>query len=110
MRQGGLIKKPMDVVPNHLLEQFAREFMQLYPNARLLVASKEDLSRDRRKMLTAKIASGDGDGIFGTHKVVPGPLARRFDPPLRATRIWESAAATSTAVGWAHARAGPVSR
>ena len=59
MRQGGLIKKPMDVVPNHLLEQFAREFMQLYPNARLLVASKEDLSRDRRKMLTAKSASGD---------------------------------------------------
>jgi N12 class adenine-specific DNA methylase len=38
----------MYVVPNHLLEQFAREFMQLYPNARLLVASKEDLSRDRR--------------------------------------------------------------
>ena len=80
MRQGGLIKKPMYVVPNHLLEQFAREFMRLYTNARLPVASKEDLSRDRRKMLTAKIASGDGDGIFGTHKVVPGPLARRFDP------------------------------
>jgi N12 class adenine-specific DNA methylase len=38
----------MYVVPNYLLEQFAREFMQLYPNARLLVASKEDLSRDRR--------------------------------------------------------------
>jgi hypothetical protein len=67
MRQAGLIKKPMYVVPNHLLEQFAREFMQLYPNARLLVASKEDLTRDRRKMLTAKIASGDWDGIIVTH-------------------------------------------
>jgi N12 class adenine-specific DNA methylase len=67
MKQAGLIKKPMYVVPNHLLEQFAREFMQLYPNARLLVASKEDLSRDRRKMLTAKIASGDWDGIIVTH-------------------------------------------
>ena len=85
MRQGGLIKKPMDVVPNHLPEQFAREFMQLYVNARLLVASKEDLSRDRRKMLTAKIASGDGDGIIVTHKVVPGPLARRFDPRMSPT-------------------------
>jgi N12 class adenine-specific DNA methylase len=67
MRQAALIKKPMYVVPNHLLEQFAREFMQLYPNARLLVAAKEDLTRDRRKILTAKIASGDWDGIIVTH-------------------------------------------
>jgi N12 class adenine-specific DNA methylase len=67
MKQAGLIKKPMYVVPNHLLEQFSREFMQLYPNARLLVAAKEDLSRDRRKFLTAKIASGEWDGIIVTH-------------------------------------------
>jgi N12 class adenine-specific DNA methylase len=67
MKQAGLIKKPMYVVPNHLLEQFAREFMQLYPNARLLIAAKEDLSRDRRKLLTAKIASGEWDGIIVTH-------------------------------------------
>jgi hypothetical protein len=57
MRQAGLIKKPMIVVPNHLLEQFAREFQQGYPNAHLLVASKEDFTRDRRKLLTAKIAT-----------------------------------------------------
>ena len=67
MKQAGLVKKPMYVVPNHLLEQFSREFMQLYPNAKLLVAAKEDLSRDRRKMLTAKIASGEWDGIIVTH-------------------------------------------
>src|SRR5256886_14753187 len=67
LKQAGLIKKPMYVVPNHLLEQFAREFMQLYPNARLLVASKEDLTRERRKFLTAKIASGEWDGIIVTH-------------------------------------------
>jgi N12 class adenine-specific DNA methylase len=67
MKQAGLLKKPMYVVPNHLLEQFAREFMQLYPNARLLVAAKEDLTRDRRKFLTAKIASGEWDGIIVTH-------------------------------------------
>jgi N12 class adenine-specific DNA methylase len=67
MKQAGLIKKPMYVVPNHLLEQFSREFMQLYPNARLLVAAKEDLTRDRRKFLTAKIASGEWDGIIVTH-------------------------------------------
>ena len=67
MKQAGLIKKPMYVVPNHLLEQFAREFMQLYPNAKLLVAGKEDLTRERRKLLTAKIASGEWDGIIVTH-------------------------------------------
>jgi N12 class adenine-specific DNA methylase len=67
MKQAGLTSKPMYVVPNHLLEQFAREFMQLYPNARLLVAAKEDLTRERRKFLTAKIASGEWDGIIVTH-------------------------------------------
>ena len=67
MKQAGIRKKPMYVVPNHLLEQFAREFMQLYPNAKLLVAAKEDFTRERRKMLTAKIASGDWDGIIVTH-------------------------------------------
>jgi N12 class adenine-specific DNA methylase len=41
--------------------------MQLYPNAKLLVATKEDLARDRRKLLTAKIASGEWDGIIMTH-------------------------------------------
>src|SRR5205807_9690537 len=51
----------------HLLEQFGREFLHLYPNARLLVAGKEDLARQRRKHLTAKIASGDWDGIIVTH-------------------------------------------
>lgn len=67
MKQAGLIKKPMFVVPNHLLEQFAREFLQLYPNGRLLVATKEDLTRNRRKHLTAKVASGEWDGILVTH-------------------------------------------
>ena len=67
MKQAGLIREPIFAVPNHMLEQFGREFMQLYPNARLLVAPKEDLTRDRRKLLTAKIASGEWDGIIVTH-------------------------------------------
>jgi N12 class adenine-specific DNA methylase/SAM-dependent methyltransferase len=67
LKQAGLVTKPIYVVPNHMLEQFSREFMQLYPNARLLVASKEDMSRDNRKFLTAKIASGNWDGIIVTH-------------------------------------------
>src|SRR5262249_8630024 len=67
LRQAGLIRKPLYVVPNHMLEQFGREFMQLYPNARLLIAGKEDFTREKRKALTARIASGDWDGIITTH-------------------------------------------
>ena len=67
LKQAGLRQKPMYVVPNHMLEQFAREFMQLYPNAKLLVAGKEDFARDRRKLLVARIASGEWDGIIVTH-------------------------------------------
>jgi N12 class adenine-specific DNA methylase len=67
MQQAGLITKPLYVVPNHLLAQFARECQQLYPNARLLIAAKEDFTRDRRKLLTAKMASGAWDGIMTTH-------------------------------------------
>jgi N12 class adenine-specific DNA methylase len=67
LKQAGLAKKSLIVVPNHLLEQFAREFMQLYPNAKLLIAAKEDFTKERRKMLTAKIASGDWDAIIVTH-------------------------------------------
>jgi N12 class adenine-specific DNA methylase len=67
LKQAGLVHKPMFVVPNHLLEQFAREFMQLYPNSHLLIAAKEDLTRERRKFLTARIASGQWDGIIVTH-------------------------------------------
>ena len=67
MKQAGLIHKPMYVVPNHMLEQFGREFQQLYPNAHLLIAGKEDFAKERRKLLTAKIASGAWDGIVVTH-------------------------------------------
>ena len=67
MKEAGLIKKPLYVVPNHMLEQFGREFMQLYPNAKLLIAGKEDFTKERRKLLTAKMASGTWDGIILTH-------------------------------------------
>jgi N12 class adenine-specific DNA methylase/tRNA G46 methylase TrmB len=67
LKQAGLAKKSLIAVPNHLLEQFAREFQQLYPNAKLLIATKEDFTKERRKFLTAKIASGDWDTIIVTH-------------------------------------------
>ena len=67
MKQAGLIQKPIFIVPNHLLEQFGREFLHVYPNAKLLMASREDFTRDRRKLLTAKMASQAWDAILVTH-------------------------------------------
>lgn len=64
LRQYGLAKKPMIVVPNHLIGQWSGEFRQLYANAKLLIAEKEDLEQSRRKMFVSKAAMGDWDAII----------------------------------------------
>ncbi len=64
MRQLGLCKKAMVTCPNHLVQQWAGEWRRLYPNAKILVASKEDLEKDNRKKFVSKVALGDWDGII----------------------------------------------
>lgn len=64
MRQLGLCKKAMVAVPNHLVQQWASEWRKLYPNAQILVASKEDLEKDNRQKFVSKVALGDWDGII----------------------------------------------
>ena len=66
-KQAGLARRSVIAVPNHLLEQFAREFQQLYPNAKLLVTTKEDVTAAKRKHFVAKVATGDWDAIIMTH-------------------------------------------
>ena len=63
----GLIQRPMFVIPNHMLDQFSREFMQLYPGARILIADKESMSRAKRREFAARIAAERWDGIVITH-------------------------------------------
>lgn len=63
----GLVNKPAFVVPNHMLEQFAREFKQAYPRARLLIADKDAVSPDARKTFVARSAFGDWDAVLFTH-------------------------------------------
>lgn len=60
----GLISKPMFVVPNHMLEQFANEFQEAYPAARILVADKENFIGDQRRRFVAKAAMNDWDAII----------------------------------------------
>lgn len=64
MRQLGLCKKAMVAVPNHLVQQWASEWRKLYPNAKILVATKEDLEKGNRQKFVSKVALGDWDGII----------------------------------------------
>jgi len=63
----GLCNKSMFVVPNHIIEQFASEFLQLYPAANILVTTKKDFATNNRKKFCAKIATGDFDAIIIGH-------------------------------------------
>lgn len=67
MRRMGLAKKPTIVVPNHLVEQWAADFALLYPNAKVLAATKNDFSAKKRKQLFARIATGDWDAVIVSH-------------------------------------------
>ena len=64
LRRLRLASKPAIVVPNHMLEQFSREFLQLYPQAEILVTQREDLQADRRRQFTARCATGDWDAVI----------------------------------------------
>src|ERR1022692_102054 len=68
LRELGLARKPLIIVPNHLLEQTAREGKQLFPSARILIAAREDLAgAQERKLLAARCATGDWDAVVMTH-------------------------------------------
>ena len=64
LKRLGLAKKSMIVVPNHLTEQWGSEFMQLYPGANILVATKKDFVKDKRQAFFSKIAMGDWDAVI----------------------------------------------
>lgn len=63
----GLCNKSLVVVPNHIIEQFASEFLQLYPSANILVATKKDFETKNRKKFCSRIATGDYDAVIIGH-------------------------------------------
>ncbi len=66
LRRLGLIRKPVCVVPNNMLMQFASDWLQLYPQAKVLAASSEELKVDNRRRFVARVATNDWDGIVMT--------------------------------------------
>ena len=67
LKRLGIVSKPMFVVPNHLLGQWANEILKLYPTANILVATQKDFEKVRRKKLMGKIATGDWDAVLIAH-------------------------------------------
>ena len=67
LKRLGLCQKSLFVVPNHLTEQWAAEFLHLYPNAKLLVTSKKDFEPGNRKTFCSRIATGDYDAVIIGH-------------------------------------------
>ncbi len=63
MKEIGLVQKPLIVVPNHLVVQWANEFRKLYANANVLMATKKDFEKTSRKRFVAKVATGDWDAV-----------------------------------------------
>lgn len=63
----GLCNKSLFVVPNHIVEQFASEYLQLYPSSNILVTTKKDFAKNNRKKFCSKIATGDFDAIIIGH-------------------------------------------
>src|SRR5487761_1847065 len=98
LRRLGMVRKPAVIVPNHMLEQFAREWLQLYPQARVLVAGREDLQRDRRRAFIARCATGDWDGVVisrSAFEKIPLSAAEQqayMDRELAQMRSWHEAA------------------
>ena len=77
----GLVNKPMLVVPNHLLEQWAGDFKRLYPNSNVLAATKDDSSAKNRQELMSRIATGNWDAVIVTHSAF-GKLKMSKDAQL----------------------------
>ena len=92
LRRLGMVRKPCLVVPNHMLEQFSREFLQLYPQARVLAASSSDLAGEKRRRFVARAASNDWDAVLMTRSaferipVTPETHARYVEKELHEAR------------------------
>lgn len=67
LKRLGIVSKPMFVVPNHLLGQWANEILKLYPTANILVATQKDFEKTRRKKLMGRIATGEWDAVLIAH-------------------------------------------
>lgn len=93
MKRLGLCTKSLIVVPNHITEQWAAEWLQLYPSANILVATKKDFETQNRKKPCSRIATGDYDAIIIGHsqfeKIPMSVSASRLFWSARLRKSWK---------------------
>ena len=100
MKRLGLVSKPAYVVPNHMLEQFSAEFLQAYPLANILMATKEATSKDAMKEFVARCATGDWDAVVITHSAFERiRVSKDAEIAYREAQIAEYRAAQSQSKG-----------
>ena len=88
LRRLGLIRKACVTVPNHMLEQFAREWLQAYPRAKILVAHKEDLQGPKRTRFVARCVTGDWDAMIISHSAFTSiPMSKDEEEKYLTTEI-----------------------
>ena len=98
MKRLGLCTKSLVVVPNHITEQWAAEWLQLYPAANILVATERDFEKHNRRRLCARIATGDYDAIIiGHSQLMKIPLSRERQQAILQRQIDEVLLAISDA-------------
>lgn len=86
----GLCRKSIFVVPNHLTEQWASEFLRLYPSANILVTTKKDFETHNRKKFCSRIATGDYDAVIIGHSQFERiPISKERQERLLRNQIWE---------------------
>lgn len=88
-RHLGLFKKPMYVVPNHMLEQFMNEFVEAFPNANILKMSEDDVKPENRRAFFAQVANGDWDAIVVKHSTfsMKLPISDKYQKEFLEARI-----------------------
>ena len=89
----GLCQKSMFVVPNHLVGQWASEYLRLYPSANILVTTKQDFETGNRKKFCGRIATGDYDAVIIGHsqfEKIPMSIERQREQLEKQLDFWAS--------------------
>jgi len=90
MKRLGIAHKPLIVVPNHLVQETAKSFYELYPNCNILIANKDDFQKQKRRIFAGKITTGEYDAIIMAHSSFEKlPMSREVEEQHINSQIYE---------------------
>lgn len=90
MKRLGIANKPLIIVPNHLVQETAKSFYELYPNANILIANKDDFQKQKRRIFAGKITTGEYDAIIMAHSSFEKmPMSKEVEEQHINSQIYE---------------------